>query len=76
MTVPLGYIKVTDKNYRLKKYDRIWTSCCGWFIMESRWNGFTTDDFHVDKKCTGIVFYTKGEIRPRFKTDKPFPFGY
>lgn len=74
--IPSNYRWVSYRNHFIKEDDFIVTSCCGIIkpIKIKTYVGKSGLDFEVAEGCTGIQIATK--TGSRFKTDKPYPYGY
>jgi len=81
---PNGHVIVKDENYLIQAGDRFvythWNVEEHWYSTDSDMIGRTIKQFNqkyiYSKKPFRIMIATKGILPPRFKCDKPFPFGY
>ena len=79
-----GYIKLNedliDKNYKLERFDVIGYRQKGykkilWTVLDG-WHGRTVAALERRESMRIIYLHIKGPPKPRFETDKPYPFGY
>ncbi len=83
--IPKGYSLVEDKNHILSeendKYGyKHWGPSDYWSDMQlSDWDGKTINWVNNYYKTRGgytICVITKAPIKPRFPTDRPYPYGW
>lgn len=77
--LPAGYILLDNKllkKYTLKYGDKIYyLHSNGWVIIVG-WAGYNYAKILKMDMIKILYIAIKGEGKPRFKTDKPYPFGY
>lgn len=76
MDTPEGYVLVNDRSYVLKRGDRFSSHKHGRWSTVSDFAGRSIDYYLKDYGYKEFYVAIKGEEKPRFKTDKPYTFGY
>ena len=77
MNCPDGYTEIDiESDYQLKEDDLVYSSCCGMKNIKERWIGLDRNYFRQSEDCMDVRFFSKSGIKPRFATEKPYPYGY
>ncbi len=76
MEAEKGYYLLDEiAGHKLTNDSRIYIKGHGW-LGPGGWCGMTISPKCTVEHYTIIAVAVKGEPKPRFKTDKPWPFGY
>lgn len=75
MEIKYKYVEIEDKNYVINTEEQVYYTVPGATkkVLLAGFFGLTYKQMR--NKYPGMLLFKK-EISPRFKTDKPYPFGY